>query len=155
MVDRISRDRAFQALKRFVDRRATNDEFELEYAEASPTEDRAIQAIDTMVWHFFSDSRVHRLTGQDEPTPEGRALLQRCLDFLRTDHEYEWPDSNFTLTRRVDALSNVLTVGHAGRRAEVRYQEFRRRLDAAGDFNAWPFMSLGQRETSVDDADRG
>jgi hypothetical protein len=144
MVDRTKRDRAYSALHRFfVEGLTTNDEFEREYANATPTEDRAIGAIETMVWQFFSDHEVHRLTGKHAPDQAGRALLIRCLAFLRSEREYVWPVDNFIVVRDADPLSNLLTFGAAGRRREKAYREMMEHMAAAGDFSVWPFVSPG------------
>lgn len=141
MVDRSKRELAYAALRRFVDGVTTNDEFEREYAAATPTEDRAVRAIESMAWQFFSDHEVHRLTGTHVPDQTGGELLNRCMAFLRTDREYVWPVDNFLIVRDADPLSNLLTFGLAGRRRERRYQETMGQLGAVGDVSAWPFIS--------------
>lgn len=67
--------------------------------------------------------------------------MDRCMAFLRTDREYVWPVDNFLIVRDADPLSNLLTLGLAGRRRERRYQETMGQLGAVGDVSAWPFVS--------------
>ena len=140
MVDREARHSASAALRRFADGETTNDEFEFEYPDASKSHDRAIRAVDTMIWNLYSDE-VHRLTGTHAPDTEGRSLLQRCLLFLSSGKEYAWPVDNFIAVRGADPILNALTFGATGRRKERHFQKMMDELAAAGDFSTWPFVS--------------
>jgi hypothetical protein len=140
MVDETARDLAAEAVARFAAGKTTNDEFENEYPDASATEDNAIRAVETMVWNLYSDHEVGRLRDLTENDPR-RLLLDRCLRFLRSNVEYDWPINDFRVVRHVDPLRNLLTAGAAGRSREQEFLRVVRELETAGDFSAWPFLS--------------
>jgi hypothetical protein len=141
MVDREARLRAHDALQRFVTGQTTNDEFEREYPDSSVTADRAIRAVETMVWNFYQDHTVHRLVGDHAPDVDGSNLLHRCLAFLQSDQEYAWPIDNFIGIREVGPVLNALTLGTLNRRLGERYRTTLGRLAEAGDLSSWPFSS--------------
>ena len=99
MVDRIQRDAASRVLRSFIDGAITNDEFEAQFPRSE--EDSALPAIKANVWMLYSDLHRHKLTGKHEPNAETRALLERCVLFLETNLEFEWPVPKI-------GLSNIL-----------------------------------------------
>jgi len=92
MVDRIQRDAASRVLRSFIDGAITNGEFEAQFPRSE--EDSALPAIKANVWMLYSDLHRHKLTGKHEPNAETRALLERCVLFLETNLEFEWPVPN-------------------------------------------------------------
>src|SRR5437667_4707124 len=99
MVDRIQRDAASRVLRSFMDGAITNGEFEAQFPRSE--EDSALPAIKANVWMLYSDLHRHKLTGKHEPNAETRALLERCVLFLETNLEFEWPAPKI-------GLSNIL-----------------------------------------------
>lgn len=57
----------------------------------SDKNDRALAAIWRRLWFLWDDFHSHTLTGKHSPTPEERAMMDRCIAFLHSDLEYEWP----------------------------------------------------------------
>jgi hypothetical protein len=51
------------------------------------TRDPAVSAIAGAIWLFYDDVPERRV----ELTPEGDALIARCLHFLAAGEEYRWP----------------------------------------------------------------
>jgi hypothetical protein len=50
-----------------------------------------------MLWRFYSDLEQHTLVEEGHMlAAEGREIFNRCILFLRTDLEYQWPKENFT-----------------------------------------------------------
>jgi hypothetical protein len=93
MVYRRKRAVAAEVLREFRDGVITNVEFEARW----PTNkgDRVFWAIFDQVWFFYDDIATHRLTGKHELRPEDRELFDRCILFLESDLEYDWPSAKF------------------------------------------------------------
>ena len=84
-MDRASRLKAANLIQDFRQGKITNDEF----IHAFPrSDDKAIQAINSMLWFCYSDLREHRLTGKHALTVEREMLVDRCILFLNSDFEY-------------------------------------------------------------------
>jgi hypothetical protein len=125
MVDSNARRCAADLVAKLRDGLITNREFEGSWPQ-SDTEDRGLLAVETMLWHYYDDFRTHKLTGRHALESSDRELFDRCVQFLRTDLEYEWTEGNFIVTGRDFANS----VG---------------RLDLNGDDPCWPFTRGQQR----------
>jgi len=91
MIDRHSRAKAIAAIRDFLDCRTTNDDFEWEYPGKS--DDRAILAIENVMWLFYSDHKVSKFVGP--LLPNAQSLVERILLFLPSDLEYEYKEVNF------------------------------------------------------------
>jgi hypothetical protein len=85
MVDKRSRTELAQLIRRFMDGSITNDQFVDSYPR-SP--DRAISAIETVIWFAYDDLHEHRLTGKYALTLHGHRIFENCILFLGTDLEY-------------------------------------------------------------------
>ena len=134
MVDRANRDVGAKILRDLIDGRITNDEFMSKFPRGT---DPALRAILDFAWTQFSDLRAHALTGRDMPTPERRAVLERCYLFLSTDLEFEWPIPQPSVGR---GLLQILTLGKLFRPSEGDYM-------SKGDFQVWPFLRRRDYET--------
>lgn len=85
MLDKENRLKAARLIQEFRQGSITNYEF----ADAFPrSNDKAIQAISSMLWFSYDDVREHRLTGKRSLTAEGEMLVDRCILFLNTNLEY-------------------------------------------------------------------
>ncbi len=135
VIDRAARTRLGEMLRHRAAGVVTNDQFE----DRSPWEsgDPAIREIRDAAWQLYSDLREHRLEGADRLTPGGKAAVARCVLFLQTDLEYEYP-----VMPRVKLLglflANLCTLGLVGyvlrRRSPV--EEF------------WPFFRRDDLEVA-------
>lgn len=80
MIDRHKRETAAATIRDFIDGKITNDQFMRLFPRSA--DDPALPAVLKAVWMQFSDHRVHKLSGRDNPTPELRSVLERCWLFL-------------------------------------------------------------------------
>ena len=136
MVDRGSRDVGATVLQDLIDGKITNDEFMKRFNFPKNT-DRALRAIFLFAWGQFSDLGAHKLTGRHAPTPERRAFLERCVLFLKTDLEFEWPLPKPSPAR---GLLEMIGLGRRFRAAEEEYT-------SKGDFEVWPFFRKADYES--------
>src|ERR1051325_1955266 len=95
MVDRSARDVAADVLRQFMEGAISNREYERRFPTSK--DDPALRAIYSNVWFVYSDSPEHTLTGPRAPDKTRRALLERCVAFLRSDVEFQWPAPKFRL----------------------------------------------------------
>ena len=128
MIDQTQRDAARRVLRSFIDGEITNDDFEAQFPRNA--EDPAIPAIKANVWMLYSDLRQHKLTGKHAPNAEYRAILERCVLFLETNLEFEWPVPKIS-------LSNIFTNlwSHAKARLGKPTSQ-----PSEGDEDVWPFF---------------
>ncbi len=92
MLDKESRLKAANLIQSFRQGRITNDEF---VAAFPRSQDKAIQAIGSMLWSCYDDLHEHRLSDKHALTAEGELLVDRCILFLNTSLEYSGK-TNFT-----------------------------------------------------------
>ena len=134
MVDRAKRDSARDVLRDFIDCKLTNDEFFVQFPRSE--DDSALRGISSRVWMLYSDLHRHKLNGKHEPNTETRAMLDRCVLFLDSDLEFEWPVLRIGL---VNVLSKLKTrtkqvMGLSPHSEEVRAGS------KVGDEMVWPFF---------------
>ena len=90
MVDPANRAQFAEGLRHLVSGTITNDQFEDWHYQNS--KDPAIAEIFILAtWPLYSDLKEHRLRGEHALTEGMKLDLARCILFLRTDLEYEWP----------------------------------------------------------------
>lgn len=134
MVDRNKRDQAASTVRDLIDGKITNDEFIRQFPRSA--DDPALPAVLKAVWMQFSDHRVHKLTGRDNPTPELRAVLERCWLFLATDLEFQWPPAK---SRVGKGLLQLIGLDRLFRTSDQQYK-------SRGDFEVWPFLKKSDYE---------
>jgi hypothetical protein len=110
----------------------------------SGNDDPIIKPMLELCWGLYDDTRNHNLVKSDALTKEALKIIARCILFLQSDKEYEWPYLNlnnpllrFSLK---DLILSVLTLGHHYRtkREEhiISYYEWQK----SGDYGVWPFL---------------
>ena len=139
MIDRQKRDQAASLVRHFLRGDITSDQ--LESGWPSNNEDRALEAVSSMVWLHYDDLRPRRLIGRDAASPEEAALLRRYAAFLDTDLPYDWPASD---SMRISGLGSLVPFSLGllkplDRRIKARNEEFEAAMDAHGDMTVWPF----------------
>jgi hypothetical protein len=139
MIDRVARDRLAEDLRHLVAGQITNDQFENRRA---PSSDAAVREIQLAAWKLYDDLREHKLTGRDAPSPDDKHLTAKCMLFLKTDLEYEWPEEA-GLSGCLIAPLSLITFGLVGKAWETSRDEA-----SGGDRDAWPFF----RKSDYDDA---
>ena len=127
MLDRPSRDKAATMIRRLASGRLAASDYDVDRDFKSA--DEGVRAVLDAGWGLYSDYRDYRLRGEDALPPEGMAAVARCVLFLKTDLEYEWPPLHPSL---ITLLLALLTLGITVRRS-------RRRWERSGDHHVWPF----------------
>ncbi len=136
IVDRAARDAAAELLRRFINGKVTNDDFE----DGEPqTHDPAIPAIWQTCWVFYDDMKEHKLEGGYRLEPDQRRQMARWILFLDSDLPYLWPEiwlPGIDPRPRVkrSLIGRILSFGGL-RLAQV--EEFL----ATGHYPVWPFAS--------------
>ena len=89
-----------------------------------------------MAWNLYDDTNCHYAKGRHAINSDAKRIIAKWIVFLHGDKEYLWPDYSFIQIKNWPL--NVLTFGWWERRKYVRRKEF----EEAGDFAAWPFISI-------------
>lgn len=132
MVDRHARDIAAEALREFSETRISNREYERRYPISK--DDPALWGIYQNIWFCYSDTSEHTLTGKHALTDEGRAVVKRCLLFLKSDLEFEWPATKLRLWY---AFLRLIGLGRIVNRSVTKEM-------SVGDVEVWPFLNKTQ-----------
>ena len=134
MVDRRSRDIAADALRDLVEVSISNEEYERRYPKSK--DDPALWEIFVQVWFFYSDLKTHALSDKHALNDEQRALLNRCILFLKSDNEFQWPRQKF---RPWHGILRLIGFGRTLKRREEQEMSI-------GDKEVWPFLKKSQYE---------
>lgn len=110
----------------------------------SDEDDAIIKPMLELCWGLYDDTRNHKLVKSDKLPKDALKIIARCILFLHSDKEYEWPyfNTNNPLLRfsLQDLILSVLTLGHHYRdkREEhiISYYEWQK----SGDYDVWPFL---------------
>jgi hypothetical protein len=132
MIDRHARDTGADALRDFVEGSISNEEYERRYPKSK--DDPALWEIYVQVWFFYSDVKAHTLTGKHALDQERRAFLERCILFLKSDIEFQWPRQKF---RPWYGILRLLGFGRILKRREEEEMSI-------GDKEVWPFLKQAQ-----------
>jgi hypothetical protein len=134
MVNREKRDLAGGLIEKFLSCEITNDDFDKSYPTGEKN-DPAIDVIHDRLWGFWDDRHTHKLVGKYALDPEARALFDRCIAFLGSDLEYEWPPLEWR------SLSQVfLRMIGLRRIADARGNEWTEKTRKLGKWDVWPFI---------------
>jgi len=130
MIDRQKRDRLAQAIRQLLSGRIDNLAFnDLDCpGNVTDSDDRALFEIFYSVWPHYDDFRSHPFRVTD-----GQKLdFERCVIFLHSDCEFEWPQKKFG-AGFVDYFRRLLD--------EITFRRFRLwPREASGDIRVWPFF---------------
>jgi hypothetical protein len=134
------RREAARILRQFRDGEITNDEFEDAFLPLRrESGDRALRAIATVTWHFYSDTHEHRLRPQEGETA---AMLERCIAFLESGLPYEWERDSFLGIWGLNWLvRGVAALWKRCRGAAAEGGRWRRGPESATDWSVWPFVN--------------
>lgn len=148
MVDRKARDTFAELLRHFVAGQITNEEFR---DQIPHSKDLAILEIWYIAaWPLYDDSDEHTLTGKYRVPDGERREIAKCVLFLKTDQEYQWP-KQCGLKNDLMYLLWLVSLGRIEPRFNVEgniLSRINKLFDAAGDLEAWPFVSLKNLETA-------
>ena len=133
MVNRHARDIASDAIREFMNGSISNKEDERRFQRSK--DDPALRSIYRNLWFCYSDVKEHTLTGDHALTDENRAVVRRCLLFLKSDLEFQWLP-----TTLLDwaAILRVIGLGWIAKRRLERVARL------GGDQDVWPFLTKAQ-----------
>jgi hypothetical protein len=120
----------------------------------SENEDPIIKPMLELCWGLYDDTRNHRLVKSDKLSIDALKIVVRCILFLHSDKEYEWPyfNTNNPLLRfsLEDLILSVITLGHQYRNKReehiISYYEWQKN----GDYNVWPFFRETEYKLQLD-----
>lgn len=134
MIDRHARDLAVVALREFMEGSISNREYERRFPKSK--DDPGLRSIYTNVWFCYSDTSEHTLTGKHALSKENRAVLERCLLFLKSDLEFQWPPTKISLWY---PLLRLIGLGRVVNRKIEKEM-------GIGDVGVWPFFKNAEYE---------
>ena len=106
-------------------------------------DDAVIIPILELCWGLYDDTRNHKLKGSDQLSPESLKVIARCILFLHTELEYEWPSFDYKSPlfsfSLVDFLVCLLTLGQNFRNKRKAQFEAYETFKKTGGFYYWPF----------------
>jgi hypothetical protein len=130
LIDRISRDKLAEMLRRFISGQITNFDFEDEIPSST---DFVISEIYDSMWLFYDDFTKHKLEGEWALPKETKKLMARWVIFLHSNEEYKWPTFRYAGVRPLEHnwLSRIL-----------KKPEKERKFMESGNYDVWPFINL-------------
>jgi hypothetical protein len=129
MIDQPKRDRLAQALRQLISGRIDNLTFDDLDCPGGITvsNDPALFEIFYSVWYYYDDFRSHPMQLADEQ----RLGFERCVLFLHSDYEFEWPRKRFG-TGVINYFHRLLD--------ELTFRRFHLwPSQTPGDVSVWPF----------------
>lgn len=143
MVNRNVRIKAAALILQLISGEITNDDFEGQF----PTEDSdsALKPIYRRLWQFWDDRSTHTLSGQRALGTEARELCNRCVAFLQSTLEYEWP----SIAVEPPVTLILSRVFRLPRNAATIENTIHERLASFGDFDVWPFRRRADYEKAL------
>ena len=122
--------------------------------DKSDNDDPIIKPMMELCWGLYDDTRNHRLVGSDELTKDALKIIARCILFLHSDREYEWPyfNTNNPLLRfsLKELVLSVLTLGHHYRKKREEHNISYFEWQKLGDYNVWPFFRKSDYEAQLE-----
>lgn len=114
----------------------TIDNLEFDYRDLESSKDAGVKAIWYGVWLCYDDFKSHPLNMTD-----GQILdCKRCILFLHGDLEYEWPEADPGLVKRVARkIGEILQAG----------SEIPKDSTDGFDFKVWPFVRRSDYEEAL------
>lgn len=104
MIDAESRKELSQGLRRLVTGRASNDEFDDAYYDRySESSDHAVENFAEFGYSLYNSDVLwpYRLKGRRAVDRATRRTAARCVLFLRSGREYEWPNEPSAMGARM------------------------------------------------------
>ncbi len=126
MVIHPARRRLQRRLEDLIEGRITTCQFTRVYSDLERSPDRAVREIARFGWGLYHDDvGPYRVTKHYRIKPETLAMAKRCIQFLQTDLEYQWPEFPFLTWKEIAVTLGVgmpllgigllaLAVGRAG-----------------------------------------
>lgn len=115
--------------------------------------DKIILPMLELCWGLYDDTRNHKLTGRNKLDEKGLKVIRRCILFLHSDREYEWPYFEtcnplfkFSLAELILAILSLGQYYRDKRKEQhVAFEEFQK----LGNFDIWPFFKQEDYEDQL------
>jgi len=133
-IDCNARNKAVSLLARILEGEITNYEFEDEWPYGK---DPVLYAINTQLM-FEYEERPEKLISGGYFSQDILEMIKRCILFLRSGLEYEWPKHTL-MWFEIPVLDKLI-----GR--DKKYQRLAEEFKAHGDFDVWPFLRQSDYE---------
>ena len=122
-------------------------------AKEAKVDDPIIQPMLELCWGLYHDTRQHKLKGSDKLPDQSLKVIARCILFLQTDREYEWPyfDTNSPLFKFSlgEIILSILTLGQYYRVKRKEKEEAFLEFQKLGNFDIWPFLKMDSYEAQL------
>ena len=122
-------------------------------AKEAKVDDPIIQPTLELCWGLYDDTRQHKLKGSDKLPDQSLKVIARCILFLQTDREYEWPyfDTNSPLFKFSlgEIILSILTLGQYYRVKRKEKEEAFLEFQKLGNFDIWPFLKMDSYEAQL------
>ncbi|MDB5157251.1 MAG: hypothetical protein JWR50_1958 [Mucilaginibacter sp.] len=113
-------------------------------AKEAKSDDPIITPMLELCWGLYSDTKNYRLKGRDQLSDETLKVIARCILFLHSDEEYEWPyfDSTHPIFKfsLKDFVKAILTLGQHYRDKKFEREQSYIDFQKTGDYDYWPFL---------------
>jgi len=115
-------------------------------AKEAKFDDQIIRPMLELCWGLYDDTRQHKLHGKDKLPDESLKIIARCILFLHSDQEYQWPyfDTINPLLKFSfkEVVVSILTLGQYYRdKRKERHQAYLE-FQKLGNFYIWPFLKV-------------
>lgn len=122
-------------------------------AKEAKFDDKIIQPMLELCWGLYDDTRNHKLLRTDKLPEEALKIIARCILFLRSEQEYQWPyfDQNNPLLKFSlgEIIITILSFGQYYRdirkEQKIAFEEFKK----LGNFDLWPFINKEDYELEL------
>lgn len=142
MIDRLARDKAALAIRRYASNRITNFELENSF---EPSNDPALWAIENEMWLTYDDLNEHK-AGDSLASKSSRREIAKLIVFLKSGQAYIYPSGGYPSKSFLNQTFNILTLGWA----EKRRLRKKTQWDSVGSIETWPFQSQAHLKTAID-----
>ncbi len=113
-------------------------------ANEAKFDDKIIEPMLMLCWGLYDDTRNHKLIGSDKLSEESLKIIARCILFLQTNLEYEWPyfDTRSPLAKfsLSELVLCILTLGQYYREKRNELEEAYMEFQKLGNYDIWPFF---------------
>lgn len=135
MIDREARNKLAEQIRHFVAGLKDNFEFD-DSVWSIRTKDVGAARIRQEMWYVYDDVRRHKLRGEWALSQTQKAVILRCILFLKSDCEYRWPRKYWDVPL-VRLFLGVFTFGFVSRCLDRRWKQ-------SGAWKVWPFFTVGE-----------
>lgn len=158
-----------EAIRQLASGTITQDQFEDRYCALADTGHTGDEMFE-FAWSFYDDFYTHRLRGSHRLSRSQRRVFARCVLFLRSGIDYQWPkrakwlwckqSAKVEPSQRLpwwkpdaDVISSIPIIGWIwAKRLRNRIEEEADRLLKAGpmvDDRIWPFRTMAEYKAAL------